>query len=263
MTTTAQIRDHYDSLALIYRTFWGDHIHHGFFTDGEPPQAAQLKLLDYCATLVGVPEAGTVLDVGCGHGGTAVYLASNFGCYVQGITLSEKQSRLAIKNASVAVVSDRTSFLVEDAETWDFPAAAFDLVWTMESSEHFFDKAGYFQNVARTLRPGGKLLLSAWTGSMTSKQVREVAQRFLCPELWTQEHYAAAIQHAGMRLEHSADITRNIAHTWEVCADRARAAKAVFPLLPAAAREFVEGIELILQAYRGGDLTYTVITASN
>jgi hypothetical protein len=89
-----------------------------------------------------------------------------------------------------------------------------------------------------------------------------VAQRFLCPELWTQQQYAEAIHVAGMRLDHTEDITRNIVHTWEVSADRARAAKAVFSLLPAAAREFVEGIELILQAYRGGDLTYTVITAS-
>jgi len=33
-------------------------------------------------------------------------------------------------------------------------------------------------------------------------------------------------------------------------------------LLPRAAREFVEGIEIILDAYRSGDLTYTVIAAT-
>ena len=260
MLTTAEIREHYDSMALIYRTFWGDHIHHGFFSDGESPQAAQIKLIEHCAKLVGVRRKWNVLDAGCGHGGSSVYLASNYGCCVQGLTLSHKQALLAAENAHVAAVSDRTAFLVEDVATWQFPAAAFDLVWTMESSEHFFDKAGYFRNVARTLRRDGKLLLAGWTGPMASAQVREVAQRFLCPEIWTGQQYAKAVESAGMHVEHNEEITENIVRTWEICAEHARAAKPIIRLLPRAAREFVEGIHVILKAYRSGDLTYTVIT---
>jgi methyltransferase family protein len=42
------------------------------------------------------------------------------------------------------------NFEVANADSFDVPAAAFDLVWTMESSEHLADKSRYFSNVGRT-----------------------------------------------------------------------------------------------------------------
>jgi tocopherol O-methyltransferase len=153
------------------------------------------------------------------------------------------------------------NFEVANADSFAFPAAAFDLVWTMESSEHFADKSRYFANVGRALRPRGQLLVTAWTGSMDLPRVREVGRAFLCPELWTVEQYQSAIESAGMRVRHSEDLTANILSTWEICQERARSASVAVKLLPRAAREFVEGIDIILNAYRSGDLTYTVIAA--
>ena len=64
-----------------------------------------------------------------------------------------------------------------------------------------------------------------------------------------------------MRVCHCEDLTAKIVSTWEICQERARAASVAVKLLPRAAREFVEGIDVILDAYRSGDLTYTVIAA--
>jgi tocopherol O-methyltransferase len=260
MVTSAEIREHYDSLAFIYRTFWGDHLHHGLFEAGDgAPAVAQARLLEYCVGLLGDCTGLRVLDVGCGHGGSMLYLARNHRCRCSGITLSPKQAKIAGDLAEKAGVS--VDLRVADAGQFVFPESQFDLVWAMESTEHFLDKARFFENVARTLRPGGQHLLAAWTGSMESARVREVARRFLCPELWSAEQYRSALEGAGMKVTHCEDLTSGVVHTWEICQQRAQAVLLAVKLLPHAAREFVEGIPVILDAYRSGELRYTVMTA--
>jgi cyclopropane fatty-acyl-phospholipid synthase-like methyltransferase len=259
--TAAQIREHYDSLAFIYRTFWGDHIHHGLFIDGgESPEDAQVKMLDHCVQLLDLHSGEKVLDVGCGHGGTLLHLARQHNCTGLGLTISPKQSRIASESAAKAGAR-QLAFQVENADLFEFTSAAFDIVWAMESSEHFAAKAKFLRNAAKALKPGGRFLLAAWTGSMQRLRVREVARAFLCPELWTAQEYSAAAQAAELKILHCEDLTTQVIRTWEICRQHARTAKAVVKLLPQPAREFVEGIDIILDAYRSGDLTYTVIAA--
>lgn len=257
-----EIREHYDSLAFVYRTYWGDHIHHGFFETGEESAPdAQLKMLQHCLSLLPQRQWQNVFDVGCGHGGTSTYLAQRFGCHVTGLTLSEKQQKLATENAAKGGVGERARFVVGNADFYDFPEAACDLVWTMESSEHFADKSRYFPKVARMLQPGGCFMLAAWTGSMENPLVQQIAREFLCPEFWTPEQYRAAIEGAGLKVLEQQDITAHVIRTWEICRDHAKLAGPAVMLLPKAAREFIAGIDTILEGYRTRQFTYTLMAA--
>jgi tocopherol O-methyltransferase len=258
----AQIREHYDSLALIYQAFWGDHIHHGLFLDRhDKPEDAQVRMLEHCVQWLNLRGRERVLDVGCGHGGTVVHLARLLYCSGIGVTISPKQARIARARATHAGVGDRSTFFVDDVACFPFPSAEFDLVWAMESSEHFTDKGRFLRDAYYALRPSGQLLLAAWTGAMDQPRVRELARAFLCPELWTAEQYQAGIRSTGMTLTRREDLTEHVVRTWEICRERARIASAVVKLLPRAAREFIDGIDIILDAYCSGDLTYTVLLA--
>jgi tocopherol O-methyltransferase len=262
VATTEQIRRHYDSFAWIYRTFWGDHIHHGLFLRGdEAPEEAQINLLDCCSRLCEVRKGLRVLDVGCGHGGTCVYFAQRYACHVEGLTVSAKQALLARQNARCAGVETFTRFLVADVEAHIFPTATVDLLWNMESSEHFRDKAGYFHRAAQALRPGGRLLVAAWTGSMRKPRVSRVAEAFLCPSLQTVEDYERQIEQAGLSIRSCSDFTEHVVRTWEICLARVRHLRASLFILPHEVQTFVSGISAILEAYRSRDLTYSVIVA--
>src|SRR6184192_2171419 len=87
--SVAAIRHHYDTFAHIYPRFWGEHIHHGLFVRGdEQPADAQIAMLDHCFALLQPRKEALVLDVGCGHGGTAIYIATARNWCVHGMTIS-------------------------------------------------------------------------------------------------------------------------------------------------------------------------------
>ncbi|NIW02680.1 MAG: methyltransferase type 11, partial [Gammaproteobacteria bacterium] len=69
------VERHYDSLALLYRLFWGEHVHHGLWpARGGSPRDAQIRLVSHLADRAGIAGGERVLDVGCGYGASARWL---------------------------------------------------------------------------------------------------------------------------------------------------------------------------------------------
>ena len=263
------IRKHYDRLSILYRLFWGEHLHHGYWENGESIEDAQLKLMEKLAERAAIPRGADVLDIGCGIGGSAIWLSDKFDCRVTGFTVSPVQLRMAQRRARARQLDDRVRFQLVDANLWSPDRESVDAIWIMESSEHFLDKESFFGRCARALRPGGVLAVAAWlrgknsTDPQRRQLVEKIGRAMLSASLDTIDQYACWMRRVGLQVETAVDITANIAPTWEYCS-RAAARwpmRWLTPFAGSATREFVRSFPLMKEAYTVGAMAFGLFVA--
>ena len=263
------VREHYDRLSVFYRALWGEHIHHGFWEDGESPASAQVKLVERLAARAGIQRGSRVLDVGCGIGGPALWLARNLSCFVLGLTISPVQARMAAESARVEGLDNLSRFEVSDANRLQFEAESFDVVWVIECSEHLVDKARFIKSCALVLKPGGVLALCAWLRAEPharpehARLVAEVCRGMLCPQLASMQDYTGWMSASGFTRIEAEDITRHVEETWARCAALASRPEIKLPLRAAdeRTRSFVETFPAIRRAYAEGAMAYGMFAA--
>ncbi len=245
MTLTLQdkIKNFYDASSGLWEQVWGEHMHHGYYgADGKTRKdrkQAQIDLIEECLRWANVQSAGQILDVGCGIGGSSLYLAEKYSASVAGITLSPVQVNRATQRAEAADLSQRVSFQVADALAMPFPDESFDLVWSMESGEHMPDKPQFLQECYRVLKPGGKFLMITWCHRPTppaltpdEQQHLEKIYRVYClPYVISLPEYAQIAQEAGFEAIQTADWSEAVAPFWNLVIDSALTPAALIGLV--------------------------------
>lgn len=98
-------------------------------------EAQEAKLAHIAAKLL-LDDGQSVLDIGCGWGGMAIYLARHFDLRVKGITLSEEQIALARQRAEEAGVADRVEFELIDYRDLAARGDRFDRIVSVGMFEH-------------------------------------------------------------------------------------------------------------------------------
>jgi cyclopropane-fatty-acyl-phospholipid synthase len=123
-------------------------------------QAQEAKLAHIAAKLAIAP-GHKVLDIGCGWGGMAIYLARKYGVEVHGITLSKEQIGLAKDRAQAAGVADKTHFELVDYRELDRRGITYDRIVSVGMFEHVgrpqFET--FFRTCANLLTDDGVMLL--------------------------------------------------------------------------------------------------------
>lgn len=229
-----------------------------------------MRLTETLADLGRLRAGDRVLDVGCGMGGSAILLAKARGCRVTGITLSGLQRRWARTAAWWQGVAAATEFRRADAETEVFAPGSFDVVWSIECTEHLADKRRFFERAAAWLRPGGRVAICAWLAAEDAaateakrRQVERVCEAFLCPSLGSFSDYSSWMEQAGLVVDETRDWTSRVARTWELCESRVRSwgIDRLAPWIDPAQALFVDHFSTLLGAYRSGAMQYGCFVA--
>ena len=156
------IRQYYDATWHDYRWLWLNPsnyaIHFGYWDDRTRNHADALNRLNAAlAARIGIMRGARILDAGCGVGGGAIWLAQTFAAEVVGITPVPSQVERARRFGLQRGVSNRVRFAQQDYLHTSFPDASFDVIWAVESICHAVDKAAFYREARRVLRPGGRM----------------------------------------------------------------------------------------------------------
>lgn len=141
-----------------------------------------------------------ILEVGCGRGGGCEMALKFHPKNIIGVDFSPNLIRFCNNNYK----QENLSFIKGNAEELPFPIDSFDVVINVESSHCYGNRANFFSEVNRVLRPGGYFLYADFMGRV---------------------HYykrPLQLQNAGLSVISEQDITPNVIHSMELSADYKR-----------------------------------------
>jgi len=234
------IKNYYDADMThnAYDKCWGPgNIHMGYFLDLDSdvedasPQSyleAAKEMTRRMAKLAGIDNTSTVLDLGCGYGGPAIDLASETGCKVVGVDISEvhlnKAQEAAQNNPEAKVEFILGSFLDLPDEVKD---KSFTHVFSQVAICHVHEN---FENVISSafeaLPSGGGLILLDLVGpkggELSELTKVNVYDRLKFTTLLDHDQYKQKVTDAGFSIKKYEDLHDHLLRSYEMLTEAAK-----------------------------------------
>ena len=288
---TKRIQQFYDTSSPLWERTWGEHMHHGYYGANGQHQKnrhqAQIDLIEELLVWADIHTAQTILDVGCGIGGSTLYLADKFAAHAVGITLSPVQAERAGQRAGEQgiplqpwqqfdpVAPPAVHFQVTNALSTPFPDSTFDFIWSMESGEHMPDKQAFLKECYRLLKPGGTFLMATWchrtihnlAGPLTDSEQLHLDwlyQLYHLPYVISLPEYGEIAESIGFTDITMADWSPQVEFFWQDVIKSALDPEVMIGILQAGS-ETIRGtaaIALMTTGYRRGLIRYGLLRGS-
>jgi cyclopropane-fatty-acyl-phospholipid synthase len=158
-TSRRNISEHYDLGNAFYRLWLDPSMTYSsarFESSEQSLEDAQRGKYDALCRKLQLKSTDHVLEIGCGWGGFAEHAASNYGCKVTGVTISEAQADYARKRISAAGLEAQVEIRIQD---YRHITGTFEKIASMEMLEAVGDKYhhSFFSKCAEVLTPEGLL----------------------------------------------------------------------------------------------------------
>jgi len=203
-----------------YQLMFGD----GFVSPGG------IQTTEEFSKLLEVKTDDAVLDVGCGVGGAAMYIAKKYGCYVYGVDLSVNMIMCALENAAASMERSKVSFEVSDAAKRDLSGTIYDAIFSRDVFFYIQDKGALFSNLYKALKPGGRLVFTDYCQS-EKKQVSGEFEEYVSMRgysLTTLEEYKGLLSAAGFKIISAEDRSNQLIGCIESELKKVRDSKNIF-----------------------------------
>jgi SAM-dependent methyltransferase len=180
-----------DEVNRAQRQHWANEGQRQYQEHGDRFEALAAPFGQAMLDTVRVEPGERVLDVGCGYGSTTIEAAERVAPTgrVVGVDISAAMLQPAHQRVLAAGL-DNVELLEADAQVHPFDAASFDAVISRFGTMFFEDPEAGFGNLARALRPGGRLVFVCWQDPLKSEWIAValgavIAQLGRAPDLGT------------------------------------------------------------------------------
>jgi cyclopropane fatty-acyl-phospholipid synthase-like methyltransferase len=203
--SSRDIARYYDKHQIIYTLFWSrTALHYGlWYEDTKSLAQAILNTNRLVVDALVIDSQDTVLDAGCGVGGTSIYVAETTGAKVEGITLSEVQVKIARGRADKSPAAGLLNFSRQDFTKTNFRENTFSKVFGIESVCYAHRKIDFLNEAYRTMTPGGRIAVVDLFLTREDLDAREMKiytktiEGWVLPNVATKEAFWNSLEQAG------------------------------------------------------------------
>ena len=222
-----ETEEYYDAEDVIYRSVWDadGSVHWGVFdknADGsnirEEFLAAGIRLNELMVEYGSIDATSKVLDVGCGNGNAAIWLARNSGAHVTGVDLSGVRVANAVESLKgLPELASQLAFEKASATDLPFPEGTFTHFWSQATIYHVPDKVKVLEEAYRVLQTGGMMIFDDLTKPRSD--ISESAQKFVYERLlfdtdFSFYSYMETLREIGFKVLQARDLSVHLAQSY-------------------------------------------------